>query len=134
MLGRNVYAVLVEPLEEGQQVRAGLVALLGDALLVVRDAQRRLCVGRLVRRRRAARTPSTREGSNRGRGAGPTRTNKSHGAMLRTAVPTFASSWARSWVVRTGCCAGGTRALAAAKSKQAVARRIAGELWQYLSL
>ena len=37
--------MLVEPLEEGQQVRAGLVALLGDALLVVRDAQRRLCVG-----------------------------------------------------------------------------------------
>ena len=42
---RYVDAVLVEPLEEGQQVRAGLVALLGDALLVVRDAQRRLCVG-----------------------------------------------------------------------------------------
>ena len=43
--GCDVDAVLVEPLEEGQQVRAGLVALLGDALLVVRDAQRRLCVG-----------------------------------------------------------------------------------------
>ena len=35
---RYVDAVLVEPLEEGQQVRAGLVALLGHALLVVRDA------------------------------------------------------------------------------------------------
>ena len=45
MLGRNVYAVLVEPLEERQEVRAGLVALFRDALLVVRDAQRRLCVG-----------------------------------------------------------------------------------------
>ena len=42
---RDVDAVLVEPLEEGQQVRAGLVALLGDALLVVRDAQRRLYCG-----------------------------------------------------------------------------------------
>ena len=41
----DVYAVLVEPLEEGQQVRAGLVALLRDALLVVRDAQRRLYCG-----------------------------------------------------------------------------------------
>ena len=47
----DVEAVLVEPLEEWQQVRAGLVALVRDALLVVRDAQRRLCVGRLVRRR-----------------------------------------------------------------------------------
>ena len=45
MLGRNVYAVLVEPLEERQEVRAGFVAFLGDALLVVRDAQRRLYYG-----------------------------------------------------------------------------------------
>ena len=43
--GCDVDAVLVEPLEEGQQVRAGLVALFRDALLIVRDAQRRLCVG-----------------------------------------------------------------------------------------
>ena len=41
----DVDAVLVEPLEERQQVCAGLVALVRDALLVVRDAQRRLCVG-----------------------------------------------------------------------------------------
>ncbi len=40
--GRDVDAVFIKPLEEGQQVRAGLVALLGDALLIVRDAQRRL--------------------------------------------------------------------------------------------
>ena len=43
--GCDVDAVLVEPLEERQEVRAGLVALLGDALLVVRDAQRRLYYG-----------------------------------------------------------------------------------------
>ena len=41
----NVYAVFIEPLEERQQVRAGFVALFRDALLVVRDAQRRLYCG-----------------------------------------------------------------------------------------
>ena len=58
--------------------------------------------------------------------------------MLRTAVPTFASSWAWRRVVRAATGGNGVKALAvlAARSKQALARRIAplvgaGELWQY---
>ena len=43
--GRDVDAVFIKPLEEGQQVRAGLVTFLHNTLLVVGDAQRRLCVG-----------------------------------------------------------------------------------------
>ena len=47
--------------------------------------------------------------------------------MLRTAVPTFASSRAWRGAVRaaTGCCTGGTKALAATTSKYKLANRIA---------
>ena len=139
----DVYAVLVEPLEEP----AGRCAVDASAICTsmtppatargsrrLRGPSRRRtpynsgCAAPALRGstgEASSRTPSTREGGNRGRGAGPTRTNKSHGAMLRTAVPTFASSWAWRIVGRRATLGTGVKALAAARSKQALASRIA---------